>query len=74
MATMYTMPTGAPRITSGWEVVLNRDDEFFVLADNKADDGYHGSHEYQVMTNKRFSVVSIGWPWLPKPFDRIRTC
>jgi hypothetical protein len=62
---MYTMPTGAPRITSGWEVVLNREDEFFVLADNKTNDGYHGYHEYQVITNKRDSVVSIEAPWLP---------
>ena len=60
MATMYTMPTGAPRIRSGWEVVLIEEGEFFFLADNKADDVYHGSHEYQVMTNKRLSVVSIG--------------
>ena len=53
---------------------IYKEGEFFFLADNKADDGYHGSHEYQVITNKRFSVVSIGWPWLPRPFARIRTC
>jgi hypothetical protein len=59
MATMYTMPTGAPRLTSGWEVVLIKEDEFFFLADNKADDAYHGSHEYQVITNGGDSLVSM---------------
>jgi len=48
--------------------------EFFFLADNKADDGYHGSHEYQVIANKRDCPVSIGWAWLPRPFERIRNC
>src|ERR1017187_3469783 len=74
MATMHTMPTSAPRITSRWGCGPYRDDEFFVLADNKTNDGYHGPHEYQVITNKRDSLVSIRWPWLPRPFERIRNC
>jgi hypothetical protein len=51
MATMHTMPTSTPRITSRCGGGPYRDDEFFVLADNKTNDGYHGSHEYQVITN-----------------------
>jgi hypothetical protein len=56
---MHTMPTSAPRITSRWGGGPDKDDEFFVLADNKTNDGYHGSHEYQVITNSGDSLVSM---------------
>ena len=61
MATMYTMPTGAPpnHVRLGGGPYMGS--EFFFLADNKADDGYHGSHEYQVITNKRDSAVFVDW-------------